>query len=291
MSGPHRRSVGPPGPPEPEASEGKPPPGPEPEAPGPGPDRGPELPPGIRRFLRRGVLLFPVAVAAIWAATSVGFWNALFLAVLLELLPVLAVAQVPLAAGQALERTPAYLGSAAAILFLGWVALLLGRGTVGASAMGLDAVPARTLLLWAGVAFAGGMALVGLFHLVERLLGVEEPPLLRQLLPRTGREKLLFVGVSLSAGVGEELAYRGYAIPLLAGLVGSEWTAAVLSSGVFGFLHAYQGQVGVVRTGLMGMLLAAVFVWTGSLWPAILAHAAIDLVGGLVIGPRLLDEG
>lgn len=244
----------------------------------------------MRRFLRRGLLLFPVAAGALWYATGLGIWNALFLVALLELLPVLAVAQVPLAAGQALDRIPAYVGSAGAILVLGGLALILGWGVVGPAAMGLEGLPWMELLFWTAIACGGGLLLVGVFHLVEKRLDVDAPPLLRQLLPRTRGEKLLFVGVSLSAGFGEELAYRGYAIPVLAGLVGSEWTAAVLSAGIFGFLHAYQGQVGVVRTGLMGLLLAAVFLWSGSLWPAILGHAAIDLVGGLILGPRLLGE-
>lgn len=283
------RSVGPPGPPDDEGEREAPDPGPD--APSPPPKTGPGLPPEMERFLRRGLLLFPLAVAALWYASDLGVWDALFLVGLLELLPVLAVAQVPLAAGEALNRTSAYLGSSAAILVLGSLALVLGRNEVGLAVMGLESVSGGALLLWTGVACGGGLLLVGAFHLVEEWLDVEEPRLLRELLPRSGREKLLFVGVSLSAGFGEELAYRGYAIPVLAGLVGSEWVAAVLSSGIFGFLHAYQGQVGVVRTALMGLVLAAVFLQSGSLWPAIAGHVVIDLVGGLVVGPRLMDEG
>lgn len=282
-----RRSVGPPGPPD----DGAEAPGPEDEAASSERPSPPPIPPPLKRFLRRGVFLYPVVVAALWAFSDLGIWDALFLGALLELLPVLAVAQVPLVSAEAeLDRPAAYVGSAGAILVLGWLAFFLGRGRMGLEPMGLGAVGRSELLLWSAVALAGGLALVGLFHLLERLLGLDEPPLLRKLLPRTRGEKVLFVGVSLAAGFGEELAYRGYAIPVMAGLLGSEWGAAVFSSGIFGFLHAYQGRVGVVRTGLMGLVLAGVFLLSGSLWPAIAAHVAIDLIGGLVIGPRMLER-
>ena len=262
----------------------------------PSPDSGdsspesPDLPDEVRRFLRRGLLLYPVVVVALWTATDLGFLNALLLGALMELLPVLAVAQVPLVGEEKVDRPAAYIGSAVAILFLGWVSLVLGGDQVGYEAMGIMPLSWGELLLWTGVALGGGLALVGLSHLVEKALGFEESEILKQILPRTPHEKSLFAGVSLSAGLGEELAYRAYAIPVLASLVGSTWGAAVLSSGIFGFLHAYQGGWGVVRTAVLGFALAAVFLVSGSIWPVILAHTAIDLVGGLVLGPRMLDD-
>jgi membrane protease YdiL (CAAX protease family) len=40
----------------------------------------------------------------------------------------------------------------------------------------------------------------------------------------------------------------------------------------------------------MGGILAAGVVWTGSLWPSIFAHAALDLILGLVLAKSLLGE-
>lgn len=250
----------------------------------------PKLPPPVRRFLQTGVLLYPVVVLGLWTATELDFLNAAFLAGLMELLPVLAVAQVPLVGGENVDRPAAYLGSAVAILALGWMSLSLGEGQVGYQAMGFSSLTWEEFFVWTGVALGSGMALVGVSHLVEQAFGLEESEVLKQILPRTHREKSLFAGVSLAAGLGEELAYRAYAIPVLAALVGSTWGAAILSSGIFGFLHAYQGGLGVVRTAALGMALAAVFVLSGNIWPVIVAHTAIDLIGGLVLGPRLLKE-
>jgi membrane protease YdiL (CAAX protease family) len=119
---------------------------------------------------------------------------------------------------------------------------------------------------------------------------VRETPLLRQLLPRSAPEKVVFVFLSLAAGVGEEIAFRGFAIPALAMVTGSDWGSAVLASAAFGLLHGYQGWLGVARTGMMGFLLAAAFLLSGTLWPAIFAHAILDVVSGLVLGDTLLRE-
>ena len=99
------------------------------------------------------------------------------------------------------------------------------------------------------------------------------------LLPRTPLEYRLFLGVSVTAGVCEELLYRGYFFATT-----SHWLtlagAAAVSSVVFGLGHAYQGWRGVVKTGAVGLILGAIYIGTGSLlWPAIL-HATIDIQGG-----------
>ena len=68
------------------------------------------------------------------------------------------------------------------------------------------------------------------------------------------------------------------------------WGAALLSSAVFGLLHAYQGWLGVFRTALLGFVLAASLILTGVLWPAILAHAILDVIAGIVLGESLVKE-
>ena len=84
------------------------------------------------------------------------------------------------------------------------------------------------------------------------------------------------------------MAYRGYAIPVLAPLVGVPG-AAVLTTLIFGVLHSYQGWLGILRTTLMGGILAWGFLASGSLWPPIIAHTAIDLLAGIVLGQKLLS--
>jgi membrane protease YdiL (CAAX protease family) len=78
-------------------------------------------------------------------------------------------------------------------------------------------------------------------------------------------------------------------IPVLATVMGVG-PAVVVSTAVFGIMHGYQGTMGIVRTGLMGAVLAWGFLASGSLWPPILAHTLIDLLVGLVFGDRLLID-
>jgi len=118
---------------------------------------------------------------------------------------------------------------------------------------------------------------------------VPDSPVLRQLLPVTPRERAAFALLSVAAGTGEELAYRGYVIPVLTPVLGIG-PAAVLSTAVFGIMHGYQGTMGIIRTGLMGAVLVWGFLASGSLWPPILAHTFIDLLVGLVFGDRLLID-
>ncbi len=202
-------------------------------------------------------------------------------------MPVFAIAQVPLARDLSIERLPAYWSSIATLWILGTACWLVGTRDGGAAAVGLVALSVVPLLVWTVALAAAGLLLIGIFHAIARRVGLADSRLLCDLLPRTGKERSVFALLSVAAGSGEELAYRGYAIPALAPLLGVGG-AAVLSSAVFGVMHAYQGPLGIVRTGLMGGVLAWGFIASGSLWPPILAHILIDLVAGIALGEKLL---
>lgn len=106
--------------------------------------------------------------------------------------------------------------------------------------------------------------------------------------PRAASELPAFFGVSLTAGFCEELLFRGFLIWVLQPLVGP-WLAALLSALLFGAAHAYQGPAGVVRTGLFGLVFTAIVLLTRSLWPAIVLHAVIDAMGGVLAWLVLRD--
>lgn len=100
------------------------------------------------------------------------------------------------------------------------------------------------------------------------------------ILPRETSELPLFALMAMTAGVWEELLYRGFLMwvftPLM-GVVG----AIVLSSFLFGIAHIYQGWKGVLRTGAVGLVFAAAYALTHSLWWLMLAHGFVDIAGGL----------
>lgn len=99
--------------------------------------------------------------------------------------------------------------------------------------------------------------------------------------PRTKAELALFMFVAVTAGVWEELLYRGFLIWFLTpsiGLIG----AAIVSSIIFGLAHAYQGWRGMVVTTAVGLALAVMYLATRSLWWLMVAHALVDINGGVV---------
>ena len=109
---------------------------------------------------------------------------------------------------------------------------------------------------------------------------------LTHLAPQTRAEKRLFSMVAITAGVCEEILYRGLLLAALVSLLGT-WPAVAISSLIFGLGHAYQGISGIAKTGLVGLVLAWLTVSSGSLFIAILLHAAIDLASGRLMGKAL----
>jgi membrane protease YdiL (CAAX protease family) len=102
---------------------------------------------------------------------------------------------------------------------------------------------------------------------------------LKALLPHSPRELEAFMRVALTAGICEELLYRGFLAWFLATWM-PFWLAMVVSGVIFGFGHLYQGPVGVVKTGALGILLGGLTLLSGSILPAMVVHVAIDALNG-----------
>lgn len=62
--------------------------------------------------------------------------------------------------------------------------------------------------------------------------------------------------------------------------------ATLVSSILFGFGHIYLGRAQVPKTAIGGLVACLVVLASGSLWPAIVMHAAVDLENG-ELGYRL----
>jgi len=105
------------------------------------------------------------------------------------------------------------------------------------------------------------------------------------LLPHSPGELALFRRVAITAGVCEELLFRGFLIWYFAHFTGLI-QAALISSVSFGIGHAYQGLRYVVITALLGAFLSAIYLVTGSLLLPMLIHALMDLYSGW-LGYRL----
>ena len=124
------------------------------------------------------------------------------------------------------------------------------------------------------------LILVGALHPLWRREVAHRPRRASLAMPSDVRERRLWVGVSIAAGLGEEIAYRGVLTPILSGVTGSPIVGALLSALVFGAGHAVQGVGGVAVTMVVGLVLQGVVTWSGSLLPAIAIHVAYDVIAG-----------
>jgi len=87
----------------------------------------------------------------------------------------------------------------------------------------------------------------------------------------------MLITVMLAAPLGEELFFRGFALPALRRSWGP--LAALLVSGaLFSLLH--RDEVGFIGLMEIGVLLGALRWWSGSLWTAMIAHAVNNGIAG-----------
>jgi membrane protease YdiL (CAAX protease family) len=178
-------------------------------------------------------------------------------------------------------------GIVSAWVAVGIVALIGALDARGPSSIGLTLQHlkpnAPVLIGWyvatAAIALGGSLIVIwrGSESLNERfrrqLRGFAE------ILPRTLRERRTFALVALTAGICEEVLYRGFGIAFVKWLApgASSLTLIVVIGIAFGFAHLYQGTRGVILTGLIGGLFTFVTIATGTLLPAIIIHVLVDL--------------
>ena len=166
---------------------------------------------------------------------------------------------------------------------------------VGAALVGLLALLAHSRLesLWPAGTNTGvaaqvpglALAIVGITLVyrfggaaTRRALAVQLRPV-AALLPRTSTERRWFAFLAVTAGVCEEVLYRGFGLAALRWAFSGIGTPAliIVTGAAFGLAHLYQGPMGVTVTGVLGAYLAWIAIATGSLVPVMLIHALLDL--------------
>jgi membrane protease YdiL (CAAX protease family) len=115
----------------------------------------------------------------------------------------------------------------------------------------------------------------------EHWLGPEHAASIQTFLPRRGTEILLWVGVSVSAGICEEVVFRGYFQRQFEVFTGSKSIALFLQAALFGISHGYQGVEACVKIAIFGALYGLLALWRGSLRPGMIAHAGSDILSGI----------
>ena len=102
------------------------------------------------------------------------------------------------------------------------------------------------------------------------------------LLPATLPESIVWIVVSSAAGVCEELVFRGYLQRQLWSLTKNLPAALLLQAFIFSVGHIYQGWKPALVTAIYGLVFGLVAAWRRSIIPGAIAHAIIDVMGGLM---------
>lgn len=228
-----------------------------------------------------------VATGAAWLLLdAVPLAQQIWATVLLVPLPVAMVLQArQLERMEPIPRAAAYTSTIISLWTLLLATLLVARlSGVQAAEIGLRGAPLAVILVGSAVLTAAAAGLLFLF----RAWGVREGKTVRWLMPVTPAERKHFILVSISAGVCEEIVFRGFLLHVLATAGAGTLVAVTVSSSAFGVLHAYQHPVGALRAAVLGALLAVPPVLGYGLLPSIIAHSALDVLSGLWLSRYLL---
>lgn len=180
--------------------------------------------------------------------------------------------------------------------------LILGVTAIGPNSLhdiGLKGISINTSTLGPWVTYiAFGLAGMYLISLIYYLIGYKvskkirneivnvkksefEKSSFKDILPKSKEDKKVWTYVSWTAGLTEELIYRGFLLFALTQLFPnlSIWAILVLASVFFGLAHTYQGYLNVIKTSVFGVIFAILYIGLGSIYPLIIVHFLIDYVG------------
>lgn len=130
----------------------------------------------------------------------------------------------------------------------------------------------------------GANLVLNLLAWVFKAVGFEVPDLAaKAFLPVTNSERIMWVLLSISAGVCEESCFRGFLLTQGKRLIARPAVLVMASSLAFGAGHLYQGVTGGVLITLYGVMFCVLRLWRGSLWPCIWAHIWQD-TAAMVLG-------
>jgi membrane protease YdiL (CAAX protease family) len=119
----------------------------------------------------------------------------------------------------------------------------------------------------------------------------EHKPTWRLFAPTNHRERKMWVALSLSAGIGEELVWRGVLPALLAAVTGSLALGITVSVASFALAHAIQGLRSVLAIAAIALAFHALVFVTGSLYVAMMVHFLYDVIAGFSYARFARDLG
>jgi membrane protease YdiL (CAAX protease family) len=98
------------------------------------------------------------------------------------------------------------------------------------------------------------------------------------IIPQTSYARWIWVILCAIVAVSEEMAFRGYILTRITRLAGGRvWVGVLAATIAFASGHLYQGVGGLVIIAIYGLMFAGLYLYTGSLYPGIIAHFLQDV--------------
>lgn len=123
-----------------------------------------------------------------------------------------------------------------------------------------------------------------------RSMSAERRSRLGFLIPQEPHERVLLWILTLLAGIGEELAYRGVLFALLWRVTGNAWLAAGLAAASFGVAHMVQGRHAAITIGVFALVFQGLAVLSGALYLSMAVHILYDLAA-VALYARFMRRG
>jgi len=171
------------------------------------------------------------------------------------------------------------------VAFIAWGARWKGASL--STLTGGNSPTLRSIALDLGLAIAFLIAaniVLGILGKILQLFSHATPnAAIKNFLPHTDLEIAIWLLLALTAGICEEMIFRGYLQRQFIVWTGNAVVGIVLQGVVFGLAHAYQGPTQILVIAVYGCMFGSLAYWRKSLRPGMFAHFIQDGVGGLVL--------
>jgi membrane protease YdiL (CAAX protease family) len=104
-----------------------------------------------------------------------------------------------------------------------------------------------------------------------------------QLAPSTIAEGVIWIALSVTAGICEEFIFRGYLQQQFTRLSGKSWVGVAASALLFGSAHGYEGIAGMLMITMFGALFSLLAIRRQNLRAGMIAHAWHDIFSGIAL--------
>ena len=150
--------------------------------------------------------------------------------------------------------------------------------------LGEDWGGARQILRDIGIGVLFLIAANIVLGLISHLLKAAPNAAIRGILPHTPAQIAVYFLLTVTAGICEEIIFRGYLQRQFSFFFKNAVVGVMLQGVIFGASHGYQGPKYILIIVVYGILFGMLAQWRHSLRPGMIAHFLQDLITGVMAG-------